>query len=320
MSLVRHILGKELFELTKGDLVDFFKHPREETSILEFKSGEVKINGVFKEICAFLNTEGGIIIIGSPKEQKIPKTGKRICRGKLIPSGFRDKDWLYSLVSANIVPEPKELKIHEIADEQGKYFVIEVPQSQKPPHQFLTDGRYYIRMNLEAKPAPHGIVESLFLKSRKPMLHAIFNINRPNKRKGTENFNNLKIDIANQSSIPTTNISYLIRLMNIEDIRHNGTVQSINQDGEGNYEIKGTSDEVLVDERKFPLHFDVINKMEPYLVSVMVWNSEAGLFKVNALFDPMNFQYIEKYETGDQDLKNVDQLYSTLLDIKENLT
>lgn len=317
MSLAKKILGKELQDLTEEDVKAYFAQPREETSILEFKSGEAKVNSIFKELCAFLNTEGGLLIIGTPKEQKVGRAGKRICKGKIVPSHFQSKEWLYSSITANIVPTPKDLTIHEMQVDGGKLFVIEVEQSKNPPHQFLTDGRYYIRINQEARPASHGIVEALFFKNRMPHLIAELEINHSDR--GPENFNDITIDIMNDSKIPTDEVSYYIQLLNIEEVNHNGDLNPVVNGNENHFEIEGTIGKVLVDERKFPLNFEIVNKQEPFVISIMLWDKNSGLFKMNALFDPMNFTYIEKNQTGDNQEKNAKELYDQLLELKSNL-
>jgi len=317
MSLAKKILGKELELLGREDLEVFFAQPREETSILEFKSGEVKVNSIFKEICAFLNTEGGLIIVGSPKEQKVGKMNKRICKGKLVPSSFRDKEWLYSLVVSNIVPEPHDLKIHEIKDQDDRFFVIEVGQSQHPPHQFLTDGRYYIRVNQEARPAPHGIVEALFFKFRKPQLQALLNIEQ--SEKGVESRNEIYITFRNQSQVPAGELSYFIQFLNIEEVHSNSEPHSIKQSSSDNFEIEGNIAKVLIGERVYPLNFHIVNRDEPFVVSVMVWNHTAGLYTLNTLFDPVNFKYMEQYCTGDEGQKSAVQLYKEARFYRDNL-
>ena len=322
MDLAKKIFGKDLFQITKEDLEEYFSIPREETSVLEFKSGQIKINAIFKEICAFLNTDGGVIIIGSPKERKLSKSGRfprRICQGTLIPSTFRDKNWIESLIAANIVPYPHGIRTHEIREEEGNYFVLEVPQSQKPPHQFLNDGRYYIRLEKEAKPAPHGIVETLFFKQVKAQLQADVNIEPIDKKAG--NLHKISVKIHNISSVPAENVSYMIRLYNIEDIRQDGESPGQPFKGNnGNFELQGVFKDSLMDEKVFPIRIHVRNKQEPFIVSVMAWNKESGVFKNHGLFDPVNLQFIETYKTGDREEKSLEQLYTTLQDIRNNLS
>ena len=52
MEYCKHIIGKQLEELTLEDLKIFFSIDRIETSTLEFKSGETKSNGLFNK-CDF---------------------------------------------------------------------------------------------------------------------------------------------------------------------------------------------------------------------------------------------------------------------------
>jgi predicted HTH transcriptional regulator len=75
------ILNKTLEEITINDLKEFFSEPKDETATLEFKSGDVDVIKLYKEIAAFLNTEGGLLIVGAPRETKISLgSGKLVSR------------------------------------------------------------------------------------------------------------------------------------------------------------------------------------------------------------------------------------------------
>ena len=321
MNLARQILGKDLYEITREDLTEYFSTPREESSVLEFKSGQVKINSIFKEICAFLNTEGGLIIVGSPKERKLQKAGRmqrRICQGRLIPSGFRDKNWIFGLIGANIVPWPQGIRIQEIRGEEGNYFIFEVPQSSNPPHQFLNDGRYYIRLEKEAKPAPHGLVEALFYKKVRAQLKADMSIGPLDGYSG--DYNKVEISIRNTSSFPTDRVNYLIRVFNVQEVHENGEPRGNFLNGnDDSFELHGFSEKALVDERSLPISFVLTNKREPFIVSVIAWNREAGMYKHHGLFDPVNEQYIDRSWSGELHEKNLEDLHSTLRDIQRHI-
>jgi hypothetical protein len=69
-GFISKIFRKSYSEILLSDVEEFFKVPQEETGVLEFKSGEVSLEDVFKEVAAFLNTEGRLIIIGAPKKQE----------------------------------------------------------------------------------------------------------------------------------------------------------------------------------------------------------------------------------------------------------
>jgi hypothetical protein len=172
MSFCKRIFQKEIYEIENIDLESFFKLPQEESSIMEFKSGKVEVDELYREICAFLNTEGGILIVGAPQEKKI-KIGtkeRKICVGDLTDSIITELDSLVRSISSNISPMPDNIKVKQLEHANGKSFIIEVPQSLTPPHQVNKEGKYYIRFERDSRPAPHGIVEALFYKRQKPNL------------------------------------------------------------------------------------------------------------------------------------------------------
>jgi hypothetical protein len=134
----------------------------------------------------------------------------------------------------------------------------------------------------------------------------------------SEAYNTVEIDILNASSFPTDRISYLIRVLNVEEIFPNGDPFSQAFKGQaGNYELHGFSEEALVDEKTLPIRFDLLNRHEPFIVSVIAWNKEAGMFKNHGLFDPMNGEYIDHFQTGELQEKTVEDLYTTLQEIRK---
>ena len=163
-SFITQFFDKNPDELTVSDIQNYFNDRQEESPTLEFKSGDAEINDVFKEVAAFLNTEGGLLIIGSPRETR-ETIGKRVinfCQGEVTYSKFVSKDWLHQKLFSNITPSPTEIYIKEIVTEKGNIFILDIPQSTNPPHQSTADGRYYIRLENESKPAPHGLIQALF--------------------------------------------------------------------------------------------------------------------------------------------------------------
>ena len=75
-ELVSNIFGKTIHDLTEQDIKKYFETERRETNIIEFKSyvdknesgitkesrDKKKLRDVIKTICAFLNSDGGILI------------------------------------------------------------------------------------------------------------------------------------------------------------------------------------------------------------------------------------------------------------------
>lgn len=267
-NYISKIFNKESSEITINDLEDFFSTPQEETSVLEFKSGQVEIIDLYKEITAFLNTEGGLIIVGSPREEKkrIKKNEITICQGELTYSNFKNKDWIYQKITSNITPTPVDLKITEFINPNGGIFLIDVPQSQNPPHQSSADGKYYIRLEREAKPAPHGIVQALFNKRRLPNINAKFEIKEIN-----ENWDTVSVRIQNESPIPADKVSFIIDVFNVEKVESKFTFIPMEDALGKKFSMSNSAKNVLVQIISVSIEFQVQHFGQEYLIMVGYW-------------------------------------------------
>ncbi|MGA1978909.1 MAG: ATP-binding protein [Bacteroidales bacterium] len=292
MSYVKKIFNKDILDLNISDLRSFFELEQEETSVLEFKSGDVEIIDLYKEITAFLNTEGGLLIIGTPQEKKqiIGDNIKTVCFGELTYSKFRNKDWLYQKISSNIVPAPSGLKIFEYIDVAGSIFVIDIPQSDIPPHQCSSDGRYYIRLEREAKPAPHGLVQALFQKRRAPKLDAKIRINKINT-----NVDELHISLYNRSRIPADKLSCIIDIYNTNGIETKAKLDVIGTIDEllgQKFSVIINATQVLVQVLSFPIDLIVTHRLEEYIIAANFWCIDADFDFKFWTYDPINQKII----------------------------
>lgn len=268
-NFIQDIFGKDHDEINLTDIKAFFEEEREETAILEFKSGEVEIEDIFKEVAALLNTEGGLIIVGTPREVKKQKGKKKFntCQGELMYSKFRSKDWLFQKIASNISPVPTNLLIKEISGEEGTVFLINVPQSKRPPHQANSDGRYYLRLECEAKPAPHGLVQALFDKRRVPDLTARLEIIR--SVKGTTQ---LTVFIRNQSEIPADKVSFLIDVYNVNDIESKWHFDEVDDFLGRKFSMSSSAGQVLVQVISTSIKFTVDHQNDEFLVMAGFWS------------------------------------------------
>lgn len=267
-NYIEKIFGKLPSEVTLNDIKEYFSSPQEESSIIEFKSGEVEINDIFKEITAFLNTEGGLLIIGAPRETKqiLGKNSIKICVGDLTYSNFKNKDWLYQKIASNIVPFPTDLKIEEYLTELGNVFLIDIPQSLNPPHQSSADGKYYLRLERDAKPAPHGIVQALFNKRRVPILSAEINI-----QKIDENRDKVIVRIVNESNIPADKVSFIVDVYNVNKVESIYNFDFINDPLGNKFCLSNHLNQVLVQIISFSIDFTVQHYNKDYLIFVGFW-------------------------------------------------
>lgn len=167
MDFCNIYLNKSIREVTEKDLRQFFESPRHENSHLEFKSFHDRIEkkGIFsifkKSICAFLNSEGGILIFGTPTKNK-DEAGKEFYQGELTPfpaEFLPSKDSIISQIVDGIHSMPAGIKFELIKYGQGYVGIFEVPESNTKPHQ--TDNIYQIRIDGQNKPAPHYLISAM---------------------------------------------------------------------------------------------------------------------------------------------------------------
>ncbi|MET1257778.1 ATP-binding protein [Flagellimonas sp. DF-77] len=266
---ISKIFGVDDDELTISQVQDFFKYEQQETSILEFKSGTVDVDSIYKEVTAFLNTEGGLLIIGAPVEKT--KTSDRVkvtfCQGSLTQSKFKSKDWLVQKIATNIIPSPISIKVKELEYMNGKIFLVDVPQSVTPPHQSSLDKRYYIRLDSETKPAPHGIVAALFDKRRAPELDTVTRIDQK-----SDNVDLINIGLTNVSVYPADKAAILIDVYNVIQVVNNRSFRLI--DGppkERRYSLTKKFDTLIVQRITQSVSFRVVHKNEDYFINLSYW-------------------------------------------------
>ncbi|KQC32291.1 hypothetical protein AAU57_02330 [Nonlabens sp. YIK11] len=283
-NYIEKIFHKNRQEVTLENIKNYFQSPQEETSIVEFKSGGVEIIDIYKEITAFLNTEGGLLMIGAPREtkDKVGKNYRTVCQGELTYSSFKNKDWLYQKIASNIVPTPTNIKINEYLTVEGSIFLLDIPQSSNPPHQSSSDGKYYIRLECEAKPAPHGLVQALFEKRKRPQLTAEIDINRVDFQS-----NEISIQIKNKSTIPADSVSVIIDIYNVSKVSSNHRFDLIEDSLGDKYSMSQSTNQVLVRVISLPYNLVVTHFKNEYLVFVAFWSKQTDFdfrfFTINPL-------------------------------------
>ncbi len=165
-------LGRPLYELEIDKVSHFFKERRVESDQIEFKSLRPGLNldqffkNLKKAIAAFLNSNGGLIICGSPEKQKGVSGEEYYCGELTYYDGIPDKDSFISKLSDGIIPLPKGIRVQILSVDLRSIFVIEIDPSNYAPHQF--ENTYPMRIDGQNKPAPHHYVEALFKRITYP--------------------------------------------------------------------------------------------------------------------------------------------------------
>jgi len=108
-------------------------HQGENTSV-EFKTQEVRAEGLAKEIAAFANTDGGIILIGVADNKTI--------QGVSDEKNY--EEWIANIARNNLIPSIRT-DFSLITIEGEKIAVVLVPKGKDKPYQ-TKNGKYYIRV------------------------------------------------------------------------------------------------------------------------------------------------------------------------------
>lgn len=166
--------GKNLDNLLYEDIVNFFSQEKEESNKIEFKAYSAQygnlnknIEGVIRGICAFLNSEGGILIWGAPEGEFVEGRKEKIFIGELSPVlELLEKDLLISKISDSLTPLPIGINVKILNENNSYLYVFEVQPSNYKPHQFKNI--YYARLDGQTKPAPHYLIEAQFKQIKYP--------------------------------------------------------------------------------------------------------------------------------------------------------
>lgn len=156
-------LAQEVCELIKIEALEDIKTlidtKIEEDLTLEYKKVLGHNRDIAKEICAFANTEGGIIIYGIESKDRIPTNLFWIVSNNI-------EENIQNIVATSIQPRIEGVKVFRYpnpTNEKQAIIVIEVVKSLYAPH--MVDNRYYKRRGSVSMPMDHEEVKSAMLGS-----------------------------------------------------------------------------------------------------------------------------------------------------------
>lgn len=181
MDFSTKYFGKNLDDLLYSDIVEFFLEPQTETNRIEFKSYsadksfEEQLVKIYRGICSMLNSDGGILIWGSPQKSTSTEQNEEQFQGELFPiKKMVEHDRLINKVTDNIYSAPNSVKLKILNENTDFLCVFEVNQSEYKPHQF--NDVYYIRLDGQTRPAPHYLIEALFKQIKFPNIEGYLKI------------------------------------------------------------------------------------------------------------------------------------------------
>ena len=141
MIYTKNYFGKETIdEISYEDVVNFFSEEQQESDKIEFKSFIVsdksdrkgdslkdKENGVIKSISGFLNSEGGMLIWGSPAGEIVEGKKEKVFKGQLsLVEQLYEKDQFISKLTDSITPIQEEFYSIGLSMKENIYICLKL--------------------------------------------------------------------------------------------------------------------------------------------------------------------------------------------------
>lgn len=164
----------ELDEYTKKDIDDLIQNEVEESTYLDYKDGRAldpdKIVEITKDISAFANADGGIIVYGV-SENKVthkPENYAPVTNPKITKEWLEQKICLVRRKINGVLIFP--IRVEGNAD--GSIYIVKIPRSNNAPHMAL-DNKYYKRHNFSSDPMEEYEVRESFFREYYPKLEIV---------------------------------------------------------------------------------------------------------------------------------------------------
>lgn len=256
MNFCQNYFSKDLDLLTESDLIHFFSSLQKETQYIEFKSsGETNVDQIFNKtlkpaVCSFLNSEGGILIYGAPREDRRNPDNPDNFKLRPYPiNALGDHDSIIRKIADGITPMPIGIRLKEVEVEGGMLAVFEIQESKSKPHQ--TENIYQIRIDGQKKPAPHYLIEAMMKQVRFPEIKAY-----------------IKTEMSQYGSVArdTLFVSFNLYFINFSPFQNEKNIRyRLKVDGPMNLELGSSQGENLSKETKY-YKIENLSFGEPYAV------------------------------------------------------
>jgi hypothetical protein len=172
-----------------------------------------------KQLSAFSNYEGGIILFGVANDGALEQGIERSNSKGLI------REWLQDIVISSLSPVMKTFSVKEISYKSKFYFAIVVSESQFAPHQSIRDYKYYGKFESKTIPINGQMVRDIFSRKKSPLLEIEFDYSLDTP----DGFYGLAMILKNVSNICAKRIycKILVRKSNSLSFCHNEIGQLI---------------------------------------------------------------------------------------------
>lgn len=170
----------------------------EETINLEFKSSDaiaqtdLKKKEISKDVSAFANSDGGVIVYGL---KEINHVASEL---SFIDGNAFTKEWLEHAIQNNIQRRIENLRIIPVRfdnDISKTVYVIEIPRSYNAPH-ISKDKRYYKRYNFESVPMEEYEIRDIYSRVQTTKLVTAEALHRYSKPESWKTDNRIEAEIC----------------------------------------------------------------------------------------------------------------------------
>ncbi len=165
----------EKTEYYEDDINDLINNQIEESIDLEFKEASAldntdpNKNQLSKDVAAFANSAGGIIVYG------INETAHKATSISYIDGNRVTKEWLEQVIHSNIKQKIDNLEIIPVRfgnDIGQTVYIVKIPQSNSGPHM-SRDNKYYRRYNFQSVPMEEYEVRNLYYMTHRTELEIV---------------------------------------------------------------------------------------------------------------------------------------------------
>lgn len=164
-NMSKSFFDKEEYSIS--DLENLITNEIEESLNLDYKSArslnkaDGKKRELAKDVSAFSNSDGGIIVFGIEEENHKPT------EFSFVDGSIFTKEWLENIIDGNIQPRINGIKILPIRIEnelKKTIYIVKIPESENAPHM-SADKKYYRRYNFKSVPMEEYEIRNLYNRS-----------------------------------------------------------------------------------------------------------------------------------------------------------
>lgn len=208
-----------------NDLEDLMSNEIEESINLDYKSArsldksDRKKKEIAKDVSAFANSDGGIIIYGIVEENHKPQ------EIDFVDGNDLTKEWLENVIDGNIQQRILDILIYPIRknnDLQKTVYIVKIPPSVNAPH-ISSDNKYYKRYNFKSVPMEEYEVRMLYNRESGAQMDfcRVSTLNRGHEKAhdGDIRVNiEIQIEVQNISKVIEKNCKIEVTFQNITEL------------------------------------------------------------------------------------------------------